>query len=196
LINSLRSGRHAALLALALLTACAVWKAVPESRLAMGDLYTVQTGNPWNARREGSRVYWTIDGEGLQEVIFFNGIRDGEALFAEGWFTSQTEREKRHRFGAGMDYFALSELVTNSWSGANWQAVEARGLRPAPFGPYEGFRLDLSMRSPAGLDYQGLAAGTVQKGRLYLVVYTAARIHSYQTHLPDVEELLQSIRPI
>jgi hypothetical protein len=190
------AGRRAWAAGLLLAAACAVWRAVPEANVAMGGLYSVQTGVPWNARREGAREYWTIDGSELQQLIFFNGIAAGEALFAEAWFTGAEQRERRHRFEPSMDYLALEELVSNTWSTGSWQAVETRGLRPAPFGPFEGFRFELSMRSPAGLEYQGIAAGTVQNERLYLVVYEGARLHSYEAHLPDVEELLGSIRPL
>ena len=49
-------------------------------------------------------------------------------------------------------------------------------LRPHRFGSTDGFRCDLAFMTKNGLAKQGLAAGGVVKNRLYLVLYTGAKL--------------------
>ena len=180
-------------LCVALLAACATWTLVEGPRVEMGGVYTVMPAGTWNSRSEGDRVFWTVDGPGLQQLIFFNGIEGGDALFSEAFFASASDKQKRHRFKPSMDFFQIDELVSGTWAGLDWQRVETKKLRPAPFGPFEGFRLELSCLNPEGLDYRGLVAGAIVEERLYLMVYLATRFHFYDTSLAQVEAILRSI---
>ena len=68
--------------------------------------------------------------------------------------------------------------------------VEGKGLRPATFGAAKGFRFELSLLTQEGLAKRGLAAGTVQDGKLQLIVYLAADLHYYDQYRNEVEGIL------
>jgi hypothetical protein len=89
----------------------------------------------------------------------------------------------------------VMELVID-WLGADvgFQQLEARSLRPRCFGPADGFGFDFSYVDRNGLDGQGLAAGTVLDGRLYVIVYSGTRAHYFPRHREAVERMIDSVR--
>ena len=74
--------------------------------------------------------------------------------------------------------------------------VQASKLRPAQFGSVPGFRFDLTFLSKSGLEMDGLVAAAVIEDKLYLILYTGARIHYYPKYRDHVEQLLASIEMI
>ena len=72
--------------------------------------------------------------------------------------------------------------------------VVAQGLRPMDFGGLPGFRFELRLRSPQGLEMAGIAAGVVHEDSLYLILFTGARAWYFPRLEPAVEAILASIR--
>lgn len=186
----------AALVAATLTLGCATWTLVNE-RVEVAGVYSVDPIIAWSASSNGPHAVWTIDGTQLQQVVFFNEIGDGEPLIGSvGLFASEQDKEELHLFHANMDPFEIEEFFAHSWRSAGWENVETEKLRPADFGPFDGYRFDLRCKNEAGLDYRGLVAGTVVEQELYLVVFLAAAIHSYDEHLEAVEAMLASIEAL
>ena len=175
-------------------TACATWSLVEGDRVAMGDLYTVDPIISWNSHADGDRVVWTLDGPSLQRLIFLNAVEGDDPLFGASWFLSSSARKKLHRFRRGMDAFEIEELISEVWSQSGWSEVRTQNLAPAPFGPFDGFRFDLSCLSDAGLEYRGLVQAAVVQDRLYVILFLAVRVHSYEKLAPIIERILRSIQ--
>jgi len=74
-------------------------------------------------------------------------------------------------------------------------AVEFRtlNLQPRPFlGAANGFQLDYEHLDSDELWRKGRVVGAVIGGRLYLIMFDAARSHYYNAALPDFEAIVGS----
>jgi hypothetical protein len=135
---------------------------------------------------------WTIDGFGLDELHFFVGIADDQPLFL---LDGQKPEELPH-FKSGMIASDVMELVVGAMSRAGNQQVRARGLAPAPFGSAQGFRFDLTFTSADGLEMKGTALAAVRGKTLDVIVYDAPAEYYFGAHLPTVEKVLASAKPV
>ena len=186
--------RVAAVVGSSLILGCATWTLVKAERVEMGDLYTVNPGITWNARKDGDVVTWTVDGPFLQSVIFFNEIEDGDPIIPELHFGRSREDEEIQRFRSDMDFLEIQELIVATWANLDWHAIQTQNLRPAPFGPFEGFRFELECVSDTGLEYRGAVAGAVVDEELYIVAFRAPTIYAYEDYSRRFEAILASIR--
>jgi len=88
----------------------------------------------------------------------------------------------------------LAELLADAQTSAGAQHVTVTNLGPHQFGSAPGFRCELAFTNKGGLAKQGLAAGAIINDRLYVVLYTGAKLHYYEAYRADVEKMIQSIR--
>lgn len=166
--------------------ACVQYTLVEPGRLSMGDAFTVEPDIAWSRDKRGDLELWTVDGPALESLSFWKGLRDGEVLFAP-------KDPKKPAFREHMSPSDVTEIVVDSIAGSGAGQVEATGLRPADFGSLVGFRFELSYLTPEGLAMRAIAHGVVSDGRLYLILFTAARLHYYAKYEPHVEHLLESL---
>jgi hypothetical protein len=143
----------------------------------------------WSAATEGKWEIWTVDGPGLEAVRFLKGLDDGEPLFR-----GRADAQKRMKFSKTMSPSELAELLVDGLTAAGAQRITVTNLGPQRFGSADGFRCELAFASRTGLEQRGLAVGAIVAGRLHLVLYTGARLHYYEAHLPEAEKIMQSIR--
>ena len=149
--------------------------------------YAVQTPIEWN-RSPGAVPSWTVDGLALQSLVFVSGIDDGDRLFPG------IPDDQGRAFRENMRSSDLAELIVESFaliSGA--VAIQIDGLRPADFGPWEGFRFGMRFASATGLEERALVLGAVVDAQLHVIMYRGARHHYFDKYLPQVEQLLDSI---
>ena len=185
----------ALLLALVVLQGCetaTTYSLVETGTRDMG-LYTVDTPIEWNRRNRspGAGESWTVDGEALQALIFRSGIKDGEHLFV-----SMPEDQARV-FRPDMRAGDVAELFVESYSlSSGAVAVRIEDLRPADFGPWEGFRFDLQYTLPTGLEGRSVVLGAVVNSELHLIMYRGARHYYFEKYLPQVEQILASIQAV
>ena len=133
---------------------------------------------------------WTIDGPGLEAVVFFVGVADGHALIepAEG-------RQKLPPFHSNMTPNEVMDLVRATLTQAAAAIVsEGRNLRPVQVAGLAGFRFDLDYTLKNEVDRNLTAVGVVRDGRLYLVLYQGTKIYYYDKYLPDFERIADSIQ--
>ncbi len=160
----------------------------PEPR-AIGGAYRVDPQIAWSRIAAFNRMeLWTVDGPDLEALRLYYGVQDGDTLLP-------TRREQRlPTYEAGMKPHDVVELVLASLARIGSSQVTASGLQPASFGDLPGFRFDLDFHSPQGLEYKGLAVGTVAGGGgLHLILYTGAQIHYFPKHRDAVERLIASV---
>src|SRR4026207_1253474 len=115
---------------------------------------------------------------------------------APAWrpFNSSTVWPTARRGSAPMSPSELAELLVDGLPSTGAQNVTITNLRPQKFGSADGLRCELAFVNKNGLAKQGIAAGSIVKDRLYLVLYTAAKLHYYEAHRDDAERIIQSIR--
>jgi hypothetical protein len=170
-----------------LATACSPYRLVGPPRASVGRL-SVDPQVPWSAITLGRLTAWTVDGLPLQRVVFLEELADGEAL-------PGAKGARATVFRSAMTSGDAMELVID-WLSAypGFQQLEATGLRPRRFGQADGFGFDFSYVDSNGLDGQGLAAGTVLAGHLYLIVYSGTRAHYFPKYREAVERMIDSAR--
>jgi hypothetical protein len=171
-----------------LLAGCARYTLVEPRPRTIADLYTVEPQTRWNALTDGKWEVWTIDGAGLEAIQFLTGLDDGEPLFRA------VDVQKRMKFRKTMSRSELAELLADGLTSIGVQNITVTNLRPQKFGAADGFRCELTFVTKNGLEKQGMAAGGTVNGRLYLVLYTGAKLHYYEAHRGEAERIIQSIR--
>ena len=183
------------LLVLFLVTACARVKLIDNTRVSIGDTYSVDPQLRWASvpARPGLDL-WTVDGAALDSVTFIKGVADGEAVFRGPIGSGAPDEDRRPKFRAEMTPSDIAELFVDSYALFRNQKLETAGLRPAKFGTEDGFRFEMTWVTPAGLEMQALVAGAIIKKRLHAVVYSGARAHYFPKYRDAVEKLLISIK--
>lgn len=172
----------------ALLAGCARYTLVEPKPRTIADLYTVEPQTRWSAATDSKWEVWTVDGPGLEAIQFLTGLDDGEPLFRAA------DAQKRMTFRKTMSPSELAELLVDGLTSTGAQNIRVTNLRPQKFGTADGFRCELAFMTKNGLEKQGMAAGATIKDRLYLVLYTGAKLHYYEAHRNDAEKIIQSIR--
>lgn len=156
--------------------------------------FSVKADAGWNrlegkARPEHEWI-WTVNGVPLDHVRFFIGIDAGAPLHPSGSKTGKREAV----FEARMEPEDIVELFSAfvSADGGNFQLDK---LAPCPFAGGDGFRFDFTrIRKGDEVTVKGTGYGRVANGKLYLMVFQAARIHYYAAVFPKVEALAASAR--
>lgn len=177
------------LLCLALI-GCAQYSLVPAKRTSIGDLYSVDPQIAWNKSTSGGVELWTVDGPSLEALHFISEVEDGKPLFD----IPRAKEEELPVFRAGMGPSEIVELVVDSLARAGANKVEPLNARPAKFGNADGIRFELSFQSAEGLEEDGIVAGAVVNKKLYLILYTGARMHYFPAYKDQVERLIASVQ--
>lgn len=175
------------LVLLASLSACMQYSMVEVRKQKIGEFYSVEPVVRWSKWSGGVIDYWTIDGPALQSLRLYKGVKDGQPL------RSIHGKDNLPTFSSDMRASEVLEFVVDSFSNYDFNNVEATNLRPAKFGAKPGFRFEMRFQSAQGLEFDGLAIGTVSDGVLYMIIYTGARDHYFPKYRDQVEQIIASI---
>ena len=136
---------------------------------------------------------WTQNGPYLDGISFVTGLKDGKAL------VYQRSRDDRQvpKFRSNMTPLEITSMIESLFR-VRAGAVDFKtiGLRPRPFMGYNGFQYDYEHLDGDEVRRKGRAVGAVIDGRLYLILFDAARSHYYGALLPDFEAVVNSARLI
>jgi len=132
---------------------------------------------------------WTLNGPYLDGISFVSGLKGGAYLIRQ----SKRADQQVPKFRSDMtppEIVAMLESLYRVKGGA----VEFRtlSLQPRPFLGANGFQFDYEHLDGDELWRKGRAVGAVIDGRLYLILFDAARSHYYGTILPDFESIVAS----
>lgn len=153
----------------------------------------------WN--RISARVFtdiravedWTQNGPYLDGISFVTGLKDGKALVV------QRSRDDRQvpKFRSNMTPFEIAAML-ESFYRVRGGAVEFTTLSLAPrqFLGTNGFQFDFEHLDGDEVRRRGRAVGAVIEGRLYLILFDAARSHYFPASLPDFEAVVASARRV
>jgi len=176
-----------------LLASCAVSMVkMDRGTVIVKDAITVASDGAWNRldlpdSGRASEV-WTSDGLSLDVMTFIVGIKDGEPLVQPAVGAKRTPPAFRSTMIANeiVELYEASAIQDGS-------TFKMEHLAPAQFAGANGFRFEFSMtRKRDDVTLRGFGQGAVIKGRLYLIVFRAPRLHYYAKHLPRAEATVRS----
>jgi hypothetical protein len=174
------------------LASCATsYTLVNPGRLDIGAFYTVEPDNSWSRIVRGKMELWTVDGPSLEALRFISGLEDGDRLLPV-----LSRDIKMPHFKAHMTPSEVLEFCVGSLESMGAARVAANHLRPENFGKHPGFRFDVRFFSEEGLERQGLIVGTIHEEKLYLIIFTAPRVHYYPQYKEQVERIVASIETL
>jgi hypothetical protein len=167
---------------------------VHRVRVGDGGLSVVPP-RPWNRQRPSfiDDVHavedWTLNGPYLDGISFVTGLKTGKSLIRQ----RRSADQQVPLFRSDMtppDIGAMIESLYRVKGGAI--DFRALGLQPRQFLGRNGFQLDYEHLDQDELWRKGRVVGAVVDGRLYLILYDAARSHYYAAALPDFEAIVAS----
>ncbi|HET9398050.1 MAG TPA: hypothetical protein VFO45_04455 [Sphingomicrobium sp.] len=136
---------------------------------------------------------WTQNGPYLDGISFVTGLKDGKAL------VYQRSRDDRQvpKFRSNMtppEIAAMIESLFRVRAGA--VDFKTLSLAPRPFMGASGFQFDYEHLDGDEVRRRGRAVAAVIDGRLYMILFDAARSHYYSALLPDFEAIATSARRV
>jgi len=165
-------------------------------RVSVGDdTLSVVPPRPWNRYRSMSFTDiravedWTLNGPLLDGIMFVSGLKSGQAFVYQRRSTDQ----QVPAFRADMTPPEITAMIESLFR-VRGGTLDFRtlGIKPRPFLGTNGFQFDYEHLDGDELWRKGRAVGTVINGRLYLILYDAARSHYYEAALPDFEAIVSS----
>lgn len=136
---------------------------------------------------------WTQNGPYLDGISFVTGLKEGKAL------VYQRSRDDRQvpKFRSNMtppEIAAMIESLFRVRAGA--VDFKTLSLAPRPFMGASGFQFDYEHLDGDEVRRRGRAIAAVIDGRLYMILFDAARSHYYSALLPDFEAIATSARRV
>jgi hypothetical protein len=136
---------------------------------------------------------WTQNGVYLDGISFVTGLKDGKAL------VYQRRRDDRQvpKFRSNMTPPEIAAMIESLFR-VRGGAVDFKmtSLAPRPFLGVNGFQYDYEHLDSDEVRRRGRAVGAIVNGRLYLILFDAARSHYYNALLPDFEAIVNSARRV
>ena len=167
---------------------------VRRVRVGDGGL-TVVPPRPWNRQRasfiDDVRAVedWTLNGPYLDGISFVTGLKTGKSLIRQ----SRRADQQVPLFRSDMTPPEIGAMIESLYRVKGGTIdFRALGLQPRQFLGRNGFQLDFEHLDQDELWRRGRAVGAVVDGRLYLILYDAARSHYYAAALPDFEAIVGS----
>ena len=174
-----------------LLAGCNGYSLVPPTAQTMNGM-TVTPATAWNkspATLGKNVVSWTADGPLLNEVIFFAGVEEGSPLIK-----AKSKGQRPPKFRADMLPNEIMELVEATVSLiTNSTLISTNNLKPRLVGGLPGFEFDLDYVARNEVERRGRVIGTIQGGKLYLVLYQAPSLYYFDETADEVDQLVSSI---
>ena len=140
----------------------------------------------------GPAETWTMEGLPVDQLLIYSGVKDGQAIHAEGVAASSSQKSFHFRSGMQADVIAglFEGMLTRD--GSRYTLVK---LEPVMFGGIKGFKFDYALtRKIDNVQLSGVGYGAVSRGELLALVYMAPRLAFFARHGPTVEEIARSAR--
>lgn len=175
------------LMLLILLAACGRFTLVEPGRRSIADFYTIESQIEWSRISDSEAELWTVNGPALDAIRFFGALHDGDIMF------EAVGDEKLPSYRPDMKPNDVMELVVDSVAREGANEVEGAALQPFKFGDRDGFRFEMTLLSPEGLEMRGIVVGLQTESDLYLILYTGTAMYYFPKYKPAVEAIIASI---
>lgn len=160
-----------------------------EVSVAKSDL-TLTPAIDWNriSRRPGNEAErWTLDGELLNDVLFFGELRDGDTLFKE----VDRRNSPMPEFSSSMLLIDIPDFYQSSLRILKGHATfEVESVDPVEFLGQGAVRFEFKTLGSDDIVRRGTAVATIIDGELYMMSYEAPEIFFYERNLVDFEQLV------
>jgi hypothetical protein len=175
-----------------------VYRLVRVREAPVGDgSMRVTPPRPWNEQR---RLFfdtqrwvedWTLNGPYLDGITFVAGLPDRRYLVRQ----RRSDERQVPQFRSNMTAPEIAAMLETAFR-VRGGAIDftTLGLQPRQFLGYPGFQFDFEHLDTDEVRRKGRAVGAVVNGRLYLILYDAARSHYYANALPDFETMAGNAR--
>lgn len=182
---------------LAAMPAMAGFKLMPagQPQLIRKSALTVTPGIAWNrlgARLGRNAEAWTLDGNTLNDLIFYTAIPAGQTLFRE----VDKKNKPLPKFDAKMlapDVAAMFESTYRIAGSTSLFSVDS--IEPATFAGKPGFRFTYSFTiQNEEVKRVGEATGAIINGQLYMITFEAPKIHYYARNIADYRAVVASAK--
>ena len=158
----------------------------------------VTAPRPWNRTRrlflfEDIRQVedWTLNGPLLDGMTFVTGLKGGRYLIRQ----RRTEDRQVPKFRSDMSAPEITSMLESLYR-VRGGSVDFRttSLQPRQFLGANGFQFDFEHLDSDELWRKGRAVGAVIDGKLYMILFDAARSHYYGNAIGDFEAIVASAR--
>ena len=148
--------------------------------------------NRWSRRPATKGETWTKDGLLLNQLDFFGQVADGETVYKE---RSKSERPLP-KFKSDMLLPDLATLFEANFSiENNITQFEVTEIAPAMLGGANGLKLTYDYALPGeSLQRRGEARMAVHNGELYVVNFTAPRLHFFDQNIEEVRGIMDRVK--
>ena len=186
----------AALLAGGATPALAQWRLVEagQTREVANSNLVVTAPGEWNrsTQRPTRRTeIWTKDGNTLNELDFWLGVKDGDPIFRE----QDRKKAPLPKFDADMlptDLVEFFEDTARLVLGGS--LVETHEVRPATLAGYPAVEFDWSYTGGDEVERKGLVRAAIVGGKLYMINFDAPRLHYFDEHVDEARRIMDSAR--
>jgi hypothetical protein len=159
-----------------------------------GSSLTVTLSRDWNRLgiSPGKRTeLWTLDGEDLNDVTFFAGIEPGKPLVRE----VSKKRKPLPNFTKDTLLAEVPELLEGTYRASKDIATfTVSSAKPDRFLGHGGIRFTYDYVDEDELPRRGEAQAALINGLLYMVTFSAPRLHYYDRTLEDFHALADSAK--
>lgn len=181
------------------LAACAPWAKIRENKVEQDASKLVSFSAPLNWMQlmqppaNASNWRYTRDGFAMQELVISYDTPEVAIRSLSGKHDFQTQLKLEEDFDSSelADQFLGQLQKAYAALNLNIQVLE-RG--PATIANRDAYRLLLTWKNAKGLDYQQEIYGTVYKGKLLIIAYSAIRKNFWQRDYPQYQQLLASVK--
>ncbi|MCV2357486.1 hypothetical protein LNV08_00695 [Paucibacter sp. TC2R-5] len=192
--NKNLAGLLAAATLVLVLSGCAAVSKVSTGDALVGDRMALKLDTSWNQFERGlgnDTPTWTVEGVTIDALQFYVGIKDGQPIAK---LPDAAKNQKPLNFKSSMqaaDVVALYQAMLTR-DGSSFELVK---LEPAEFLGGKGFRFEYALnRKVDDVPMRGLAYGTVQKGELFVIHYSAPRLVFFPRYQARVETLARGAK--
>lgn len=153
---------------------------------------TVTPSIDWNGvggRHGKQSEVWTIDGDHLNELIFFGGLGAGASL------TRPEKHVTLPTWQAKTLLVELPDFVEQTYR-VSRQVTEFNQLQAKPykFLGHDGISFEYEYVNDDGLHVHGDAVATIIDAKLYMIDLNAPRLYYYQRAKPAFDAIVESAR--
>jgi hypothetical protein len=188
-----RRGMLAVPLAL-LATGCAQVTKVSTGAVTVRERLLVDVAEPWNQFERGLNpmaASWTNEGLFVDTLQFFVGIKDGGLIAPT---PSEPKGVAPLVFKSSMKPAEVATLFQNLWA-RDGSTFSVDRIEPHNWLGGEGFRVEFSVvRRADEVKLLGVAWGAIRGGELFIISFTAPRLHFFDRYRPRAEAVARSAR--
>jgi hypothetical protein len=165
-----------------------------EAVTVAGSSFTVNPSRDWNSlnKKLGKNTEtWTLDGEQLNDVTFFGGIRAGNPLLKE--------KSKKHaplpKFTKTTLLIEVPELLEGTYrTSKSSGSFKLLSTEPGQFLGHDGVFFTYEFTDKDELTRKGEARAAIINGALYMITFDAPRLNYFDKGAKDFRVLANTAR--